>query len=311
MNMSAPLLAETPTRSDSDTRASRSDTQQPPGAASEEELDSNPGVQMLVVVESLIPVRGYAIEIGKSATVAELKTRYLEMIHKEAEGRAAVANDPSRIEEQGTSDYDLHVRLVFDGIELHDDTKLEAYTLSDGSRIVAMNRRHEPRGIAVRGLWMLMRWWPFWLAVLAIGILLGALMVGTAATCDRPLLVFVVLAAVSLVPVAVVTSGLFQEERGHRLLWFMRYPILSRAIMLNAIFILVWLILGGVWLFGGTSSCRDGTHTLYSVSLYAWAVLLLLNLPWVVLLTVPCLLFCKSPVAFGIISRMSGMRSEG
>ena len=46
---------------------------------------------------------------------------------------------------------------------------------------------------------------------------------------------------------------------------------------------------------------------LYASGVLAWTCLLLVNIPWVVLVTLPCLLACQCPIAFVIISHMAGI----
>lgn len=45
----------------------------------------------------------------------------------------------------------------------------------------------------------------------------------------------------------------------------------------------------------------------YACALVAWSALMLVNLPWAVLLLLPCMLACKCELAFIIIAHMSGI----
>ena len=78
--------------------------------------------------------------------------------------------------------------------------------------------------------------------------------------CNRPLIVFTLLAAPAFIPYALVLSGLYQQETGHRMLWFMQHSLLARGVGFNALFTFVWFILGSVWLFSSESNCRWGLH---------------------------------------------------
>ena len=153
----------------------------------------------------------------------------------------------------------------------------------------------------------LAHWWPLLLAVVLLAVLVVEATGASAATCNRPLLVFVLLAAPALAPYGLILSGLVQPQTGYRALWFLRHSRLAAAVGLNALFALAWCVVGAVWLFDAHSDCAAVAPALLAVAIVAWAALLLVNLPWALLLALPCLLACKCPIAFTIVAHMAGI----
>ena len=115
-------------------------------------------------------------------------------------------------------------------------------------------------------------------------------------------------AGLIFVPYLLAFSSTFQVDRGRRLLWFfeghLSLTILAGCTVLLS---LTWLIVGSTWLFA-PSHCLSATPRLYYASLAAWALLLILNLPVAVLLSLLCLIPCKHPAAFAIISFLRDLR---
>lgn len=268
---------------------------------------------LLLIVESLIPVRGHAIEIAALETISNLKARYAQMLWREASAhaalpvssRATVAGPGAILPGMTEQEYELHIRLVLDGVELADEARIEDCGLTNGMRVIAMDR-HQRRGRAWKLLRYAYHWWPALVVALIVGVLVVE---GTGASlhlCDRPLLTFILLTAPVLMPYAVVLSGLFQPDTGHRMLWFLHHRVFARVVGFNALFALIWFILGAVWIFSGDSNCPSESPALYATSLVAWLLLAVVNLPWVVLLCLPCMLLCKCAIAFDIIAHMAG-----
>ena len=142
--------------------------------------DEEPQVpQLLLIVESLIPVRGHAIEIGTTETIRELKARYAQKLWEEARARNAQSARPGTrrvsigpgIVMDGITEkeYELRIRLVHDGAELADIARIEECGLNEGSRIVAMDRRQR-KGFVPKVLRLLSHWWP----MLGLGLLVSA-----------------------------------------------------------------------------------------------------------------------------------------
>ena len=139
---------------------------------------------LMLIVESLIPVRGHAIEISPSARVSALKAQYAEILAFEREGNLT-SRGQSAVASTHSAEYELHVRLVLDGVELLDDSLLSEYSLRHGSRLVAMGHRTRT-GLVPRMLRTVWRWWPLCALVVAVGLLLAEATM-TRALCSVPL----------------------------------------------------------------------------------------------------------------------------
>ena len=142
-----------------------------------------------------------------------------------------------------------------------------------------------------------------------------------AARCTFRLRLLLLSGAPLLLPFGLVVAGRFQESRGRRLLWFLRHSgCVSHLVVATGLLSGVWLALGGAWLFGATCEAvaRDAWSgavppptatadtTLYDSALGAWALLLLLNTPWLLLPVTALLLLCRCPLAFSLIACLSG-----
>jgi len=194
---------------------------------------------LLIIVESLNPARGHAIEIGASETIGALKARYAQVFWSARYaqvlwGRAEAAGPAERLAPNMSEreEYELLVRLVHDGAELPDDARLKECGLATGSRVIAMDLRQR-KGVAAQIGRQMGRWWPLLLAILLLLLLVGeasGAVTGAAhPVCNRPLIIFVLLAAPLLVPYGLILSGRFQLETGYRVLWFVHHPPLMTS----------------------------------------------------------------------------------
>ena len=209
---------------------------------------------IMVIVESLIPVRGHAIEINPSETISVLKARYAQKLWDEASKRDARPSRPGALQPAGPAvitpgmteqEYELHIRLVCDGAELGDNTRIEELGLTQGTRIVALDRRQR-RGFVPKVMRFLHHWWPLLIIVLLMIVLIIEASGTAQQLCNRPLLTFVLLAAPLLTPYGLVLSGRFQPETGRRMLWFINHRHLARLVAVNAVVALIWFIVGAV-----------------------------------------------------------------
>uniref|UniRef100_A0A7S3AN73 Uncharacterized protein n=1 Tax=Haptolina ericina TaxID=156174 RepID=A0A7S3AN73_9EUKA len=286
-----------------------------------------------ITIESLVPVRGHIIDASRTETVAQLKVRYLKVLQEQAMAlHMACANTPSeapnptrppasaqsrRAREMASPtvcpEFETHCRFIFDGIELSDDKFLTELNLGEAPRVLALSTRSK-RGLAHRVAHNLMRWWP----LIAVALLSCSVVFEVAGLfpghhpssrwrCDRPLIVFLIMCVMVILPYGYTLSGLYQEDRGHRLLWFMQSPILTRTMSGAATLGFIWFIIGAVWVFG-SDTCRETAPPIYYASLTGWLLLLVLNVPVLVLITLPCMLCAQCPLAFRIISFMSGVQ---
>ena len=260
---------------------------------------------MMVCIESLVPVRGTVLQVQPSDTVGGLKALYAARLAHEAASSTAApmpgASEPG---------YAQSMRLFHEGVELADSTPLGP--LGDDLHLCALRVAGERAGAGR----LCARWLPLWLGSLAVAALYSeafALRPATGfATCDRPLVVFLALCGPIILPYALLCSGAPSGRDDALVRRVARYveaegcsSRLLPASML-ALLCLGWLVLGTVWLFDPASDCHVAAPRLYYASVVAWVFLLLLNMPWLVLLAWPCLLACRSPLAFAIIECVSG-----
>ena len=283
-----------------------------------------------VIIESLVPVRGHVLEASAAETVLSLKQRYLALLRTEARAlEAAEASRPSAaaagagaagapalrsrpsFANDGRVDegYELSVSLILDGYELVDARTLASYAVVDGARICVVSRRSRS-GVGWRLLNEVWRWWPLLGGLALISVLyaeaFGWVPGDDVARCDTPLTPFLACVGPIFVPYGIVFSGVYQKDRGKRLLWFVKARVLNATVAVAALFALGGLVVGAVWLFDGASTCRDDAPQLYYAALLAWLLLVVLNTPWLVLLSLPLLLLCRAPLFFRIVERMSG-----
>ena len=199
--------------------------------------------------------------------------------------------------------------LILDGYELVDARTLESYAVADGARICVVSRRSRS-GVGWRLLNEVWRWWPLLGGLALISVLyaeaFGWVPGDDVARCDTPLTPFLACVGPIFVPYGIVFSGVYQKDRGKRLLWFVKARVLNATVAVAALFALGGLVVGAVWLFDGASTCRDDAPQLYYAALLAWLLLVVLNTPWLVLLSLPLLLLCRAPLFFRIVERMSG-----
>ena len=275
-----------------------------------------------VIIESLAPARGYAIEVAPSLTVLALKERYLALTRRE----------PEQLEqlEAGSGGcacpFQTVLRLILDGVELEDSATLESCGAVSGSRLCVVRLRSRA------GCWRLVacasHWWPLGLAVLLWGALYAEALLAPGASnadtsgCTLRLRMLLLTGAPLLLPFGLVVAGRFQESRGRRLLWFLRHSgLVSQLVVVAGVLSCAWLALGGVWLLGATCDtvARDAwrsaapgrptataTALLYDSALCAWVLLLLLNTAWLLLPVAALLLLCRCPLAFHLIACLSG-----
>ena len=151
---------------------------------------------LLIIVESLNPARGHAIEIGASETIGALKARYAQVFWSARYaqvlwGRAEAAGPAERLAPNMSEreEYELLIRLVHDGAELPDDARLKECGLATGSRVIAMDLRQR-KGFAAQIGRQMGRWWPLLLAILLLLLLVGeasGAVTGAAhPVCNRP-----------------------------------------------------------------------------------------------------------------------------
>ena len=248
---------------------------------------------MTVLIESLSPARGDALDVAPWLTVAELKQRYLALQRESA------------LESGGLTCFcplTTSLRLIIDGVELEDEQTLESCGVPPGARLCVVSLRSR-RG-CYRAAAFVGHWWPLGLVLLLWGALyaeasIAPIASGPAARCSFRLRLLLFSGAPLLLPFGLVVSGRFQEQRGRRLLWFLRHsPGVSKLVLASGFLSLAWLTLGGCWLFGST--CADvrqradadadagsSGFALYDTTLGAWALLLLLNTPWCAALARP------------------------
>ena len=287
-------------------------------------IERSDGPSITVMVESLAPARGYAIEVTPSLTVAELKERYLALTRRELEQLEQL--------EAGSGGcacpFQTALRLILDGVELEDGATLESCGVVSSSRLCVVSLRSRA------GCWRLVacasHWWPLGLAVLLWGALYAAALLAPGAgdadadtsRCTLRLRALLLTGAPLLLPFGLVVAGRFQESRGRRLLWFLRHSgLVSQLVVVAGVLSCAWLTLGGVWLFGATCDAvaRDAwrgaapgrpaaanTTLLYDSALGAWVLLLLLNTAWLLLPVTALLLLCRCPLAFSLIACLSG-----
>ena len=350
-------------------------------------IERSDGPSITVMVESLAPARGYAMEVAPSLTVAALKERYLALTRRELEqredGAAARGRMLSALEDGCACPFQTVLRLILDGVELEDGATLERSGVEHSSRLCVVSLRSRV------GCWRLVacasHWWPLGLAVLLWSALYAAALLAPAASgadtdaarCTLWLRVLLLTGAPLLLAFGLVVAGRFQESRGRRLLWFLRHSCcVSRLVLVVGVLSCAWLALGGAWLFGGTchhirlqpplhtvtfprhtvagswlfgntceavardawrgaapgpaanatatpgpvanaTNATDATNAtnatnatatalLYDSALGAWALLLLLNTPWLLLPVAALLLLCRCPLAFSLIACLSG-----
>ena len=213
---------------------------------------------LMLTIESLVPVRGHVVNATRGDTVAHLKQVYLDRLLQDSYDRALAAAasgaPPTRrssFRSEGGVSFATHVRLIFDGHELADETLLGAIAgLTEGSRLVAIAQK-EKRGLCSTLVRSLVRWWP----LIAVVVLATAFILEVTGSlpgvhpdsvwkCDRPLVAYLIVCAVIVLPYGLILSGLYQEDRGHRLLWFMQSKPLARMMYGSTLMVFVWCIVG-------------------------------------------------------------------
>jgi len=299
-NIVQPLLTATHLRSDDISSG---------GPSYANELPAPPVVSYVTVcIESLTPrVRGHVLDVMPTQTVAALKAQYIATLRHEAVILATT---------QCVDDaYEEHLRIIFDGVELEDGQTLDECGVCNNARLCALSLR-VPRAIGWRIRRVLFRWWPVWVAFLFFSGLFLDLefppiseKTGAVHKCNSPqLMVFIGVSFPLLLIYFFVASGMFQDDRGRRLLWFLRLHLAAGfAALAVVIFALVWFVLGSSWLFGPNQGCRLGAPNVFYTALCTWLLLLAVNLPWLMLVLLPLLLLCRSPLAFAMIARLSGV----
>lgn len=261
---------------------------------------------IVICVETLVPWRGHALAVQPSDTIAQLKALYTAALREEAAASSTLAPMPGATE----PGYELRLRIFFNGNELADDARVDESGIASGARLLAVRMVEEQRGAARCLRAVFVRWLPVWIGALVIGAMFyEGFFLWPESACNEPLIVFLAVAGLIFVPYFVTFSGAFQDDRGHRLLWFFEgHQSLTIFAGCTAVVSLTWLIIGSTWLFAPASRCPRATPHLYYASLAAWALLLILNLPWAVLVALPFLILCRHPAAFAIISFLAALR---
>ncbi len=248
-----------------------------------------------VRVERLMPLAGTFVTAHAAMRVEELRAEYLRSTAPTAAPKSGAAPRED-------------VRMIFNGVALAGAATLGDAGVAEGSVVCAM---HVPLQRSSYLLRHIRRWWPVCFVT--------ALFAGVAyemfgdepargSRCDRPLILFNLVASTLLLLYAVVFSGMFQDERGRRLLWPLRESaataVSSGVAVVGA---LATFIAGSVWLFQPGSGCATvAAHVWYS-ALGLWVLMLLINLPWLVLVALPVLLLCQCEPGFAILRRLSGV----
>uniref|UniRef100_A0A7S4B225 Ubiquitin-like domain-containing protein n=1 Tax=Chrysotila carterae TaxID=13221 RepID=A0A7S4B225_CHRCT len=266
-------------------------------------------------IENLYSVNGSAsghvLSVPTAETVARLKESYLARL------RADAAASPS-MPHLALDHFEHHVRLIYDGSELPDGETVESCGLAEGARVCAVSMRRR-RGAVAWALHQLFRWWPVCAALLLFTLLFlhaldvfgaDAAAARSAAHCNADRLrQFLFVSSPLLLVYAAIVSGMFQDDRGRRLLWFLRLHTTAAVLSLMvAVFALVWFYLGSAWIFGDEASCRDVRPNIFYPALVCWLLLLLVNLPWLIACLLPAMLYCKCKLALAIIARLSGVQ---
>jgi len=300
------LLAKADVRSDACTATCSSDASSSVDLPAPQPLPP-PSFAWTICLESLVPVRGHVFDVQPTQTVADLKALYIARTVSDARlaPRTSLRPDP---------DCEQRLRVIFDGAELEDECTLAESGVFNGARLCVLSLRVR-RGAGWQLFQLLYRWLPVWAALLLGGVVYYQVIrvVASPSTswgqgCSKTALtVFIAIGILLVLPYAIVLSGLFQDDRGRRLMWFLRLHVTaaltSAAIALAA---LSWFIAGSVWLFGDFPGCSVEAPALFYSSLLLWLLLFAANFPWMVLLAMPFLLLCRSPIALRIIARLSG-----
>ena len=147
----------------------------------------------------------------------------------------------------------MSVSLILDGYELVDARTLESYAVADGARICVVSRRSRS-GVGWRLLNEVWRWWPLLGGLALISVLyaeaFGWVPGDDVARCDTPLTPFLACVGPIFVPYGIVFSGVYQKDRGKRLLWFVKARVLNATVAVAALFAL-----------GGFASAPSGSST--------------------------------------------------
>jgi hypothetical protein len=263
----------------------------------------------MVCVETLVPWRGHALAVQPQHTIAVLKQMYAAALRDEA-AASTLAPVPGALE----TGYGLRIRLFHNGAELADDARVDESAVANGARLLAVRMVEEQRGTTRCLRAVILRWLPVWVGALVIAAMFYEgfyIDLWPDAGCNEPLIVFLAGSGLIFVPYLLCFSGTFQDDRGRRLLWFFEgHPSLTILAACTALLSLAWVILGSIWLFAPASHCMRETPHLYYASLAAWSLLLLLNLPLAVLLSLLCLIPCKHPAAFAIIAYLRDLEKN-
>uniref|UniRef100_A0A6V2MC83 Ubiquitin-like domain-containing protein n=1 Tax=Emiliania huxleyi TaxID=2903 RepID=A0A6V2MC83_EMIHU len=261
-----------------------------------------------VRMERLLPsAHGVFVEVAPTSTVGELKVQYLAALARETGGRGTSADvEAGRILALADS---LELRLILDGAELRDEAlPLPTAGVGPGDCVIVLVRRR--RRCLFAAAERLCRWWPL---LLSLGLAAGAIATLARAlagrACGASLLGLAVAGVAALLPYGLVLSGMTNDECGRRLFWPLRMPrpLATRACaaMLAASLLACALLSARLWSEDGVA-CKRLAPDAYYVSFAVWLLLSLANAPWGLLLLLPCLLACRSPLAFEIVAHLSG-----
>ena len=143
-------------------------------------VERSDGPSITVMIESLAPARGYAVEVAPSLTVAALKERYLALTRRELEQLEQL--------EAGSGGcacpFQTVLRLILDGVELEDSATLESCGVTSSSRLCVVTLHSRV------GCWRLVacasHWWPLGLAVLLWGALYAAALLAPCCSPRKP-----------------------------------------------------------------------------------------------------------------------------
>lgn len=286
-----------------------------------------------VLVERMLPeARGHAIEVNGDTTVEELTLLYFHALAGEsppcrraepylaaadaALAAAAAASVTLRDADVAATRVlrlagALRIRFVFDGAELSAmRMSLSAAGVGPYTRLIALVSRR--RSLARTITWCMLSWWPLLLTFVgfcALGVILSPPLASR--ECAFPLLQLAAIGSLLILVYGLIFSGLFQDRCGRRLFWPLRLKVRGANFCFGGFlaFSFVCCIGLAVALWSNAAiDCKVNEPGAYWASFVVWIVLLAANSPWLLILILPCLLVCGSPMAFSIIAHLSGAR---
>ena len=269
----------------------------PPLSDARGPASSSPSDEFTVHIEQLSPARGLFLDCKPSTRIAHLKIMYIQAIHRD--------------ETQRLRPRDL--RFIFNGTILKNHATAGQVGLTDESSVCAFR---VPRRRTCCLLRHVTRWWPVCLALSFITGSVYEIFAQKTSThgdssCNRLLIIFNFVGFALTILYAIVLSGMFQDNRGRRLMWPMRQSDASAALSVFVMLLsLTTFISGSVWLFHPGHACQRLKPHIWYPALVLWILLLLFNIPWLVLVLLPLLILCKFEAGFAIVAFLSGCRGN-